>query len=105
MRRQVESSDLAEDGVPIVGASYTGNEHANTEGLRIYDAFFQHKSSHEIPKTRDDAAYNSRHINPILPHHRYIKHLNCRFTLCTWYFRLMTPFVEMGFLHLHLHNQ
>ena len=41
-----------EENVPIVAASYHGNERQNTEGLRVYDAWFQHKSENEIPKPR-----------------------------------------------------
>ena len=41
-----------DENVPIVAASYHGNERQNTEGLRVYDAWFQHKSENEIPKIR-----------------------------------------------------
>ena len=41
-----------EEKMPIVAASYHGNERQNTEGLRVYDAWFQHKNENEIPKIR-----------------------------------------------------
>ena len=56
-KRQLTTDDgftrgEGEENVPIVAASYHGNERQNTEGLRVYDAWFQHKSENEIPKPR-----------------------------------------------------
>ncbi len=62
--------NLNEDGVPIVGAAY-GQANANnqdTEGLRVYDAFFQEDNS-RIPMSRHEFDSNDESA-PILPHHR-----------------------------------
>ena len=72
-RRSPQSPD--DSNVSIVPASYVGNEAANTEGLRVYDAFFQHQDSREIPQ---DPGLRRRTVGPrktsdptaILPHHR-----------------------------------
>lgn len=48
---------MYEDGVPIGQGRYktgeAGGVGVNTEGLRIYDAWFQHKNAGEIPKSRN----------------------------------------------------
>jgi hypothetical protein len=56
------------ENVPIVQASYHGNEQHNTEGLRVYDAWFQHKNDNEIPRRRRQQQKADR--RPIRPHHR-----------------------------------
>ena len=72
-KRQIESAhNLAEDGTPIVvGNSYTGNDAQNTEGLRIYDAWFQHRNNHEIPQKQQIFAEPPKAGGEsIQPHHR-----------------------------------
>ena len=47
----------------------------NTEGLRIYDAFFQHRSSDQIPHDPnlpyESASTEQQGRNAIRRHHRY----------------------------------
>ena len=72
-RRQVEAAhNLNEDGVPIVDSSYVGNEGINTAGLRIYDAFFQHRRDFEIPHD-PKINWENQWNDPIRPHHRYLQ--------------------------------
>lgn len=70
-RRQVEdANNRSEDGVPIVDGSYgQAGTGTNTEGLRVYDAWFQHSNQNEIPQSR--TAPRSRGLDSaIKPYHR-----------------------------------
>merc|ERR1719362_607346 len=73
-KRQVEvSNNLNEDGMPIRSGTYDGEDNqGDTEGLRIYDAWFQHKNSANIPQSRTAVPLDTSNIdtNSIRPHHR-----------------------------------
>ena len=63
--------------MPIRPGSYKENQGGDTEGLRIYENWFQHKTSHEIPQGRRGPrrrkAKNKNKIraeDSIKPHHR-----------------------------------
>ena len=66
VKRQIEDVyGLTGDGVQIVDESYGSDGKKTTEGLRIYDAWFQNAES--IPKTRRKKHKNGKAIRP---HHR-----------------------------------
>ena len=73
----MEPNNLNEDGMPLREGSYTGKD-SDSEGLRIYDAWYQHKNSNEIPRSRNahqrrrkKPDQDSDYENPIKPYHRY----------------------------------
>lgn len=72
-KRQVEVNNLNEDGLPIRSGSY-GNDgeeqQGDTEGLRIYDAWFQHRNAKHIPKSRTAPQNSPDDSDPIKPYHR-----------------------------------
>ena len=47
-------NNLNEDGLPIRSGRYNGDEgdQGDSEGLRIYDAWYQHRNAEHIPKSR-----------------------------------------------------
>lgn len=68
---------MNEDGLPIRQGSYSRQDDqiGDTEGLRIYDAWFQHRSAHEIPKSRTTTSslrnsVEQENSDPIKPYHR-----------------------------------
>ena len=73
-KRQAEvQHNLNEDGVPLRPGSYRDEEAGDTEGLRIYENWFQHKKSQHVPKSR--MAVNINQVqeddsSPIKPYHR-----------------------------------
>jgi len=72
-KRQVEVNNLNEDGLPIRSGRYNGDEgdQGDSEGLRIYDAWYQHRNAENIPKSRMAVPLDpSSDPNPIKPHHR-----------------------------------
>ena len=74
VKRQV-NNNLYEDDVPIRQGRYQDqqSDQGDSEGMRVYDAWFQHRNAKHIPKSRIGAA-NRRKIsdyeNPIKPYHR-----------------------------------
>ena len=74
VKRQADQSNLYEDGVPIRQGSYQEKDQGDSEGMRVYDAWFQHRNAKNIPKSRVGAASRKKisdYQNPIKPHHRY----------------------------------
>ena len=69
-KRQTEENNLNEDSIRIQSGSYDGDDtQGDTEGMRIYDAWFQHRNSENIPKSRM-AVPQSSDDEAIRPHHR-----------------------------------
>ena len=73
VKRQLDSN-LIEDSLPIRPGSYKDNKQGgDTEGLRIYENWFQHKTSYEIPKGRRGSRRRktkNKVEDAIKPHHR-----------------------------------
>lgn len=65
---------MIEDSLPIRPGSYKDNKQGgDTEGLRIYENWFQHKTSYEIPKGRRGSRRRktkNKVEDAIKPHHR-----------------------------------
>ena len=73
-----QAVNLYEDDVPIRQGRYKDqsqeqNTQGDSEGMRVYDAWFQHKNARHIPKSRVGGANRrkaSDYGNAIKPYHR-----------------------------------
>lgn len=81
VKRQITTDPLSSsEGVPILASGSYGSQdrsgggggNRTTEGLRIYDAWFQ--NSNHIPHAHRRKNKSHRHNKAIRPHHRYILH-------------------------------
>ena len=64
---------MNEDSIRIQSGTYDGEDtQGDTEGMRIYDAWFQHRKSEHIPKSRMAIPQSNEDgaTDPIRPHHR-----------------------------------
>ena len=71
-----QATNLYEDDVPIRQGRYkdqSEEQQGDSEGMRVYDAWFQHKNARHIPKSRVGGANRrkaSDYGNAIKPYHR-----------------------------------